>query len=484
MNIRLLHFAIIFSFLNTMLAESGTSMKVLGDSQIKMALSEIESGNYRDGLRFLRLGVHNSPGNLEGRKVLAEFYEVALTRPDTASSLMIEGLELGGIEDLDYLKKTLRTLLRHQMDVEIQEIADQYLPATPDDSEINRTLAFGAANANFLRGEYDKADDYLNDYNLQESVEGLLLSSQISWDCGNQLQAITIMEGSLSEFPNSEALLMQLSRYNRELGNLEEAKRYAILRIASDPLSYAARIELLYLHEKSGDLAGSERVTKELIEQFDDNNDAMKQLANFAADTGNSELAEKTYDIAVEQSFEMDVFALLLLESFITNKDYLAAQSLADSFYEDNPEWLAERWSIFSALRAVISSAHNGSGKGNPAYLNDFLSDPSNKPQTYLAVARRFTANNCDKEAFEVLSVANKEHPSNQKVTTEFIQCCLKLERLEEATPSLKRLLAMRRPDKDLLSEALLLLKDAPSVSADKKALILEIEATLQPSES
>ena len=36
---------------------------------------------------------------------------------------------------------------------------------------------------------------------------------------------------------------MQLSRYHRELGEIEEARRYAILRNVSDPLSAAPRLE-------------------------------------------------------------------------------------------------------------------------------------------------------------------------------------------------------------------------------------------------
>jgi Tfp pilus assembly protein PilF len=59
------------------------------------------------------------------------------------------------------------------------------------------------ANANYLRGNYDRADDYLIDYGLVDSLEGLLLSSQISWDRGNQIAAISKMESSLQRFPNA-----------------------------------------------------------------------------------------------------------------------------------------------------------------------------------------------------------------------------------------------------------------------------------------
>ena len=64
----------------------------MGDYHIKLGLEEVKEGNYREALRLLRLGVARSPSNLEGRRVLAEFYELAIKRPDIAADLMVKGL--------------------------------------------------------------------------------------------------------------------------------------------------------------------------------------------------------------------------------------------------------------------------------------------------------------------------------------------------------------------------------------------------------
>lgn len=483
MKTRITLFFIVFSLLNSLVAQNENSLKVLGDTQIKMGLAAVESTNYRDALRLLRLGVHNSPSNLEGRSVLSEFFELALERPDLASDTLITGLEHGGVSDIDYLKQTLRVLLRHQMDVEIQAIADQYLPPEPELNDHNRTLAFGAANACYLRGQLDRAEAYLEDYNLIESLEGVLLSAQISWDRGDQLASIRTMETNLEKFPNSEPLLMQLSRYNREMGNTEEAKRYAILRVAKDPLAVAPRLELLYIYNLLNDAENMQSTIQNIFDKFAEDQGAMQALANFAADTGNPELCRNIYELANEQAFVLDSFALLLIESLLVNKNYAGAEAFTDSIYEDNPDWLPNRWAIFSSLRAVISAAQNGSGKGNPAYMRDFLSDPSTPSQTYLAVARRFNSNDCAAEAFQVLSVANEKFPSNQKVTTEYIEICLELGRLETAFPPLNRLLDMRRPDKALLSEALIQLKQMKVSTPECDGLILKIEVALKQAE-
>ncbi|MDA9592047.1 hypothetical protein N9R94_00395, partial [bacterium] len=262
----------------------------MGNYHIERGLAEAKEGDFRDALRLLRLGVSRSPANLEGRTVLAEFYEIALKRHDIAINMLLKGMELGGAQDIDYLKQALRVLLRYQMDEAIQNLADKYLPEEPDPTDLNRTLAFGAANANYLRGNYDLADDYITNYNLLESLEGVLLSAQISWDRGSKIAAMTKMEYSIQKFPNSEPLLMQLSRYHRELGEIDKARRYAILRNVSDPLSPAPRLELLYIHNKSEDFEREQRETQRMFQQFRNDESALQSLANFAADTGNIDL--------------------------------------------------------------------------------------------------------------------------------------------------------------------------------------------------
>lgn len=454
--------------------------KEMGDYHIKKGLEEIKVGNYRDALRLLRLGVTRSPGNLEGRRVLAEFYELAIKRPDVAAELMLKGLDLGGIEDIDYLKQTLRVLLRHQMDEQIQELADKYLPAEPDLTDINRTLAFGAANANYLRGNYDQADDYLISYNLVESLEGLLLSSQISWDRGNQIAAITKMEHSLRRFPNSEPLLMQLSRYHREMGEIDKARRYAILRNVKDPLSAAPRLELLYIYNKSKDTEREQRETQRMLKQFRDDEIALQALANFAADTGNIDLARRTYEEALENEFAVDAFALLLIESHLVSKDYQGALSFSEELLKERPDWLTQRWAIFNSLRAVASYGINRPDLGE-IYLQHFIDEEKNPPQTYLAVARRFSSTDRSQQARKVLTTAYQRTPTNQKILSELIRVELKLGNTENLNRLLTRLLQMRRPQMELIQEAYKKLgSDRFIFTPDRESLLLQLSAILR----
>jgi hypothetical protein len=454
--------------------------KEMGDYHIKTGLAEIKEGNYRDALRLLRLGVVRSPSNLEGRRMLAEFYEVALKRADIAAELMLKGLDLGGIDDIDYLKQTLRVLLRHQMDEKIQQLADKYLPNEPDLTDNNRILAFGAANANYLRGNFDQADDYLISYNLIQSIEGLLLSAQISWDRGNQIAAITKMEHSLSRFPNSEPLLMQLSRYHREMGDLDKARRYAILRNVKDPLSPAPRLELLYIYNKANDVERELRETQRMLKQFRDDESALQSLANFAADTGKIDLARRTYEEALENEFAIDPFALLLIESHLASKDYEGALSFSEELLKENPNWLKNRWAIFNSLRAVASYGTNRPDLGE-IYLQHFIDEKNNPPQTYLAVSRRFIDTDRSQQARKILTTAYHRAPTNQQILSELIRIELELGHTENLNRLLNRLLLMRRPQMDLLVEAYEKLgSDRFIFTPDRESLLLQLSAILR----
>lgn len=454
--------------------------KEMGDYHVEKGLKRMRAGNYRDGFRLLRIGVARSPGNLEGRQAMSEFYEFAVKQPDIAAQQLVEGLEKGGLEDLEYLEQTLRVLLRHQMDKEIQKIADKHLPEKPELTDRNRVLAFGAANANYLRGNFDRAENYLIDYSLIESLEGLLLSSQISWERGEKIAAVSKMEASLNKFPKSGPLLLQLSRYNRELGNLDDARRYAILRNVSDPLSAAPRLELLYIYNKTGNEASEKRETQRMLKQFRDDEPALQALANFAGETGNIDLARRTYEEALENEFAIDAFALLLIEAHLSSDDYEGALYFAEELLKEKPKWLSDRWATFNSLRAVASYGVNQADLGE-IYLQDFLDEKNNQPGTFLAVARYFAEIKRYPQARKVLLTAYQANPSNQKVLTGLIRTELQLGYTENLNRLLPRLLQMRRPQEELLVEAYRKLgSDHFIFTPNRESLLLELNAILR----
>ena len=454
--------------------------KEMGDYHIEKGLAEVKAGNYREGFRLLRLGVARAPENLEGRQVLAEFYEIAIDRPDIAIDQLLDGLQHGGLENNDYLKQTLRTLLRYQKDEAIRTLAEEELPAEPQLTDRNRILAFAAANANFLRGNFDSAENYLIDYGLIESLEGLLLSSRISWDRGDRTAAIAKMETSLTKFTDSGSLFMQLSRFHREMGNLDDARRYAILRNVSAPLSAAPRIELLYIYNKTGDKESERREIKRMLKQFRDDEQALQALANFAAETGNIELARSTYEEALENAFEISTFALLLVEAHLASDDFEGALYFTEELLKESPDWLSDRWAVFHSLRAIAAFGVNQSDLG-VIYLQDFLDGTNIPPSTFLAVADHFSRIERLPQARKVLLRAHRKTPNNQKILSQLIRTELELGYTENLNRLIPRLLKMRRPPEDLLVEAYQKLgSDRFIFTPNRESLLIELSGMLR----
>ena len=452
----------------------------IGDHQIQESVAHIKAGNYRDAFRLLHFGVARSPGNLEGRKYIAEFYELALKRPSIAADYLLEGLEHGGLQNIEYVKQLLRVLLRNQMDEKVQEIADANLPKEPDLTDINRTLALGAANANYQRGNYDRAEDYLITYNLIESLEGLLISSKISWERGNRTAAVTKLEQMLNKFPNAEPLLVQLSTYYREMKDVDKARRFAILRSVKEPLNYKPRLELLYIYDQDGDIEREKNEIERMFDQFGKDKAALLDFANFAAKTGKVDLAKRIQTIALENEFDIDKFTLLLLEAYIFSKDYTGAVNFSEDLIEKQPEWLTDQWPIFNGLRSV-AAYNTGRPDLGEIYLQNFLEETNHTPQTYLSIANHFLTIGRVPQARKILTVAYQQIPKNQRILSELIKVELKLGNTEKLSELLTQLLKMRRPQISLLAEAYHELgSDRFIFTKNREILLLQISAILR----
>ncbi|MFP4202817.1 MAG: tetratricopeptide repeat protein [Opitutales bacterium] len=454
--------------------------EAMGNRHVEKGLEKLNEREFREGLRLLRLGVRRAPDNLEGRAVLGAIFEQSLNSPEASAELMLKGLEHGGSEDQDYLKQTIRLLLRHQMDDKIRDMAATYLPEDPEPTRRNAILALGAANAGYARGHFDEAEDYINAYELEQALEGMLLSSKISWERGNRKEAISKLEQSLGRFPERGALLMQLTRYHREIGNNDEARRYAILRSVDDPLSHAPRIELLHIYEASGATERKQRETRRILRQFRNDASALEALANFAASTGDIALARRTYEQALGKEFDLDTFALLLIEAHIKAEDYQGALAFAEELREEQPRWLNRRKVIFNSLRAVASY-----GAGDPdlgeIYLQDFLNNAGDNPNIFLPVAQHFIGIDRKAQARKVLMAGHKRNPKNQRLLTELVRTELALGNTSELNSLLNRLLQMRRPETELLAEAYQKLgSDRFIFTLDRKALLAKLNSALR----
>ena len=247
-----------------------------------------------------------------GLSTLAQIYEYGLKRKDIAIEMYLDGFNYDGINNKEFCIAALKALLSNKMDAEIIAIANEYLPKEfkKGDNANLQTLAFAAATSSFYRGKFDKTEDYINTFLLNESIDGIILSSKVSWDRGNKFSAIKKLESALYKFPNSDQMYSQISYYYREIDDFDSARRYAQLRNIKSPSDPDPIIELIYLYDKYDIEDKVIEYSKQIIKNFSDNEVAIYQLANFAASTGKINIAQFCYELALEKDYELENFAL------------------------------------------------------------------------------------------------------------------------------------------------------------------------------
>lgn len=454
----------------------------MGDRHIERGLEAITDNNFADGIRLLRLGLIRSPGNLEGLVKLAQIYEFGLKRKDIAIEMYLDGFEYDGINNNEFCIAALKALLSNKMDAEIMAIANDYLPTEfkKGDNVNLQTLAYAAATSSFFRGKFDKTEDYINTFLLNESIDGIILSSKVSWDRGNKFSAIKKLESALYKFPNSDGIYNQLTYFYREIDDFDSARRYAQLRNIKSPSDPSPIIDLIYLYDKYDKEDKVIEYSKQIIKNFSDNEIAIYQLANFAASTGKINIAQFCYELALEKDYALQNFALTLIEAHISIKDYVGAVNFSEELLLENPKWLKDQWPIFSSLRSLASYGLNRPDLGE-IYLEEFLSDSNITPDTLVAVAKRFTDNNMFQQAQRILDLAYTNDGNNQRVLNSLIRVNLELGMTQNLGDQIKKLLQTRRPDKELLKDAYNRLgSDLFIFTNNRTSILMELGAMLR----
>ncbi|MGE9294605.1 MAG: tetratricopeptide repeat protein, partial [Puniceicoccales bacterium] len=428
---------------------------------------------------FLRSGVVHNPTNLEGRSMLSEFSLLAKRPPEDAISIMRGGIPYAG-NDKEYLKRYIQMLLRYQQDQEVMDVADNLLSKDPG-PEVQRLLALAAATAHYYRGDFDQAEDYVRDYDLDDDLEGTLLSANISWDRGQQQAAISKLESSLGKYPNDEPVYALMSRFYRDMGEHAKARRYAVLRNINSPLSVTPRIDLLYSLDNTDQQERADREAETILHQFGDNEKALIALANYATDSGRVDLARRIYETALENDFNIAPFALLLVEAHITSSDYQGAINFTEELAKEKPEWMERNLGVFNSLRAV---AYYGIGNKDYSdiYLEQFLKQSSVRVDTLIAVSRRFVDLGGKEQARKILTKAIETNSDNQAALSRLIELEIDMGNSAQLGTYLKKLLQMRRPSADLLMKAYRSLgSDRFIYTQDRETLLIELDTIIHP---
>ena len=451
-----------------------------GDFLIAKAKEQLADQKYREALYSVRVGASLSPTNRDGRMLLAQFYVVS-QRPDLAQKLLLDGLGQHS-EDREYLQTLFNFLLQRQEDFEILRITEGLIAKAGPSPVIDDRLwlvAMARASAQFFRGNYDAAEDTLHAFRLDSSVDGQILASRIAWERGEHEVAFALLEALSDQYPENEQVYSQYAAFLRESGRNDDLRRLALLRQLSYPDRPRARIDLLYLLDKSGDESRVQVGISDIFRDFSTNGEVLLALADFAANTGRPALARRIYDHCKANNLPWEGAALMTVEAHVVAKEYREALAATLQMQKENPEWGKRFYSVFNGLQAI---ANYGLSDVEAAelFLSNFLNQSGVRADNLVAVSNRLVSVGAKNQARQVLAQAVRSDPLNQTALTGLIRLDLEAGQADAATGHLHTLLTMRKPPQELLREAYdKLASDRFIFTPGRSAILDELRKTL-----
>lgn len=452
-----------------------------GDFLIERAKAQIKEQQLREAFYNLRVGSSYSPGNRDGRMLLAQFYYGLWQRPDLAHKLLVDGLDANR-GDREYLQTLFSFLLQRQADHEVIAItADLLGTANPgvviDDR--TRLVAMARATAQFFRGNYDAAEDTLRVYRLLESPDGQILGLRIEWERGERDIALARLQALTEQIPENEQVYAQYAAYLRETGRDDELRRLCILRQLSYPDRPRPRIDLLYLYDKAGDETSVQTGIAELFRDFPNNSEVLLALADFAANSGRPALARRIYEYCKENNLPWEGPALMTVEAYVVAKEYREALEACRQMIKDNPEWGKRFYSVFNGLQAIANYGLKDI-EAAQLFLNNFLNQAGVRAENLVAVSNRLMTVGAKDQARQVLVQAVRTDPLNQTALAGLIRLDLELGQTDTLPASLRTLLTMRKPPRELLETAYSrLASDRYLFTPGRAALLEELRVTI-----
>jgi thioredoxin-like negative regulator of GroEL len=421
---------------------------IRGAHYVATAKEMITTAQWRGAYLNLRVGLQKDPANREGRMLLAQFYSM-LRRFELAEETVLDGLPLHRDDDA-YFQAALQFLLQLQSDEKIVAIATTAL-ADPAASEKRKQIAaLYAATADTYRGSYDRAEDLVATYRLDQTREGRLLAARIEWERGYPELAILKLEQLRTEMPADDEVAGTLVDYYRESGRFDEARRLNLLRQVAHPSAARPRIALLELLAQTGDKEGAKREETDLLREFDRDGPALVALAEHAANMGDVELVRRIYEHCKAVDLPWDVPAVLTVEASIVAGKYQESLDLARELLRENPEWSRRHYALFNGLQAI---ALYGLGDREAAklFMKNFLGQANIRSEQLASVSRRLAAVGAEDEARDLLARAVQDDPLNQAALTHLIELDLDAGRMDDVPASVRKLITMRKPPPKLL---------------------------------
>ena len=160
-------------------------------------LLEEDEGNPAEGFRLLQLGLARNPSHLDARKKYATIF--ASIVPDRALTILTEGLQkYGGLEDKEYLGLTIELMKYLHREQELMELTEKLLEEKGIDEFNRKKLVNELIRVQILHGDFDQANQSIQRYNIEQTVEGLVFLAEIEKSKGEATSQIYYLKQALN----------------------------------------------------------------------------------------------------------------------------------------------------------------------------------------------------------------------------------------------------------------------------------------------
>lgn len=449
-----------------------------GDYDIKKAKEAFENGDARTGFDMLVKGVSRSRKNLDGKKMLAQIF-MSWGKSDNALEVLESGVPYA-YEDIFYMRMYTQLLIARMDDDKLIKVCNEILSRNPESPEVRVYLAMALATVYSMHGHYAESKEIITKYGLDKSTPGVLRLSKNEWEQGNREEAIDIIARNIANMRDLDPVYALLVNYYILMNDYAKARQYGSLRILEKPLEIGPRVDYLRTIAASGDKEAAAAELERLFETNKGDPRALTSIANYAADSANLALMRKIYDNSIQKDFNNTAqFCMLLLETFITCKQYQAAVEFSEDIIKEKPKWLEKNEEVFTCLRAVAYFATGNTNMAN-ALVNDAIKRPTINPRTLVATARRFALLGEHAIAHKLYVSAVERDPKHQYALVRLIQFELDAGNSSDLDKYIFRLLNLRRPPRDMILNARQkLLGDRFIFTAEREKIINAIDAII-----
>ncbi len=417
--------------------------------------TEFARENYRTGYALLIAGLGRFPGDLQARRTVATIQVRSGLLPRALDTL-VEGIPFGA--DLDYLKLTFGWLLEAQQYDRAISVAERILPPTPDGHLMHQFVALMAATAHFECGRFQQAEQLLAAWRLANSLEGVVLLAQIDWETGQATRALERLTGELTRFSQRDELYLHLVRYHRELGNVAEARRIALLRQFNEPQSPGPRIDLLHAYRATNDRAAETRELALYLSEFAGDVKALANLAWYAVDTLQDDLLERVCAAAASVSpAAKGEFELAKVQFALVSGRFREAFEFSTPVASAAIKQSDGSVPLIVGLNAVAAYASGDTTRAGLA-VKTFVSQERFTVRDSLWLARELSVVGDDQDARAVLARVIEMDPFAQPVLEELVRIETRTKNQSGLGQFIPKILALPKPSRQILAEALLVI--------------------------